>query len=144
MKALIYTWLILGLAFLAYDYLGAPRSQRLVFERKLDLIPPPKANQNRSPEKGPHPVAMDSNNPATTTDSFVPPAVESLETLTKNWTVIPQSAFPRSVKLSKPTDFKMSAGTSRVAPGSVVTALSCENGSGSSPDFKCTRFCARG
>ena len=128
MKALIYTWLILGIAFLAYDYFAAPRSKRIVFERGPDLIKTPEPKTPRVIDERAPATPMQSSSPSNVADAFVPPAIESLETLTKNWTAIPPSAFPRSVKLTKEIDFKMSAGSSRMAPGSVVTALSCENG----------------
>ncbi len=128
MKALIYTWLILGIAFLAYDYFAAPRSKRIVFERGPDLIKTPEPKTPRVIDERAPATPMQSRSPSNVAEAFVPPAIESLETLTKNWTAIPPSAFPRSVKLTKEIDFKMSAGSSRMAPGSVVTALSCENG----------------
>jgi hypothetical protein len=132
MKALIYTWLILGIAFLAYDYLGAPKSQRMVFERGPDGIRSDAAEKGIVEKQGSLggqlTAPVNTEVARASAPKFEPPAIESLEVLTKNWTVIPLSAFPRAVKLMRDVEFKMSAGSSRMAAGGTVTALGCENG----------------
>ena len=56
------------------------------------------------------------------------PKVETLEELTKDWTVIPPSAFPRRVKLLREVVFKSAVGSSRLPTGSAVLALACDKG----------------
>lgn len=56
------------------------------------------------------------------------PKVETLEELTKNWTVIPPSAFPRQVKLLREAVFKSAAGSSKLPAGTAVVALACDKG----------------
>jgi hypothetical protein len=59
---------------------------------------------------------------------FVPPNFSTMETLTKGWTVIPSSAFPRPVTLKKDAAFKMSAGSISVRAGTSATALAFAQG----------------
>lgn len=54
--------------------------------------------------------------------------VESLEELTRNWTVIPASAFPRKVKLLREASFRSGVGASKLPAGSTVVALACDKG----------------
>ena len=56
------------------------------------------------------------------------PKVETLEELTKNWTTIPPSAFPRQVKLLREAVFKSGAGSSKLPAGTAVVALACDKG----------------
>ena len=56
------------------------------------------------------------------------PRFEPIESLTKNWSVIPKSAFPRQVQLKKALPFKMSAGSSVLNAGATVTALGFDQG----------------
>jgi hypothetical protein len=49
--------------------------------------------------------------------------------LTKNWSFIPKTAFPRPVHLRKALPFKMSVGSSTMNAGATVTALGFDNGS---------------
>ncbi len=65
---------------------------------------------------------------ASSSSGFVEPRYDSLEVLTKNWTVIPKTAFPRAVHLRKALPFKMSAGSSVINAGTEVTALGFEGG----------------
>ncbi|MGV3664337.1 MAG: hypothetical protein ACO1TE_29465 [Prosthecobacter sp.] len=57
---------------------------------------------------------------------FVPPQIEPLEKLTKNWTVFPPTAFPRHVKLSKPVTLKLESGTSVLPAGSHAVAVGAQ------------------
>lgn len=68
--------------------------------------------------------------PVADADGFVPPMFEPLEVLTKGWTFIPPSAFnpPRELKLTKEVEFKLSAGSSKLAAGSKAYALGMTNG----------------
>ncbi len=143
MKSLFFTILILGGAFLAYDYYGAPPGKKLVFKS----LNPPRQTQiatvkpvvveempvvNRVPEhmkpavvEVPKPVAQKAA-PAAPVSSG--PKVESIEALTGNWLKIPVSAFPREVKLLQDAMFKMSVGASKIAAGGIAYALGADNG----------------
>ncbi len=131
MKALFLTVLFFSTAFLLYDRFATPAGQRVVFENPpLDL---PEDSKPGAPsfDTTPSPrVTQDSPPPTSSTrsrDGFVPPQIESLESLTKNWTTIPTQAFPRQVKLSKPVKFRMAAGTSTLPAGSAAFALSAQS-----------------
>ncbi|MDZ4405067.1 hypothetical protein [Prosthecobacter sp.] len=56
----------------------------------------------------------------------MPPQIEPLESLTKNWTVFPPTAFPRQVKLSKPVELRMAGGSTTLPAGSTAFALSAQ------------------
>lgn len=56
------------------------------------------------------------------------PKVETLEELTRNWTVIPASAFPRKVRLLREAAFKSGVGSSKLPAGTEVVALACDKG----------------
>jgi hypothetical protein len=66
--------------------------------------------------------------PQAEANGFVPPTFEPVEKLTANWSKIPASAFPRAVKLAKPTLFKMSLGGSQMPAGATAQALSASDG----------------
>lgn len=57
---------------------------------------------------------------------FVPPQIEPLEKLTKNWTVFPPSAFPRHVKLSKPVTLNVEGRTTVLPAGSHAVAVGAQ------------------
>jgi hypothetical protein len=125
MKALFFTLLFFGAAFAAYDYFGAPVGEKIIFtdlnkaavvvEESAYTLPVPKADEPAReiphiPQDMPaaakpaetKPVA-DAPPPApagpvTDATGFTPPKYDTLETLTKGWTVIPASAFPRPAK----------------------------------------------
>jgi hypothetical protein len=143
MKSLFYTILILGFAFLTYDYFVAPPGKKLVF-KNLNLLVKPTARtvksvnveepviQKTAPAdpvlvvEVPKPVeksATSASPPASTGPKF-----ETIEALTGNWLKIPKSAFPRNVKLVQATVFKMSVGSSKIAAGGQVYVLSADNG----------------
>lgn len=147
MKSLFYTILIIGAAFLGYDYFLAPPGQKIVFK---SLNPPPQKKsavaavpapevKPVAPEIAPVPVK-----PVMTEAPKPPPVVvetkpttassgprfDSIETLTSNWLKIPSSAFspPREVKLLQDAMFKMSVGASKVAAGGIAFAVGADNG----------------
>ena len=125
MKALFITILIFVSAFLIYDRFVAPAGQRVVFEN------PPYKPQNSPPARtvystpAPH-IETNSPAPVVQGDGFVPPQIESLESLTKNWTVFPPTAFPRQIKLSKPVQLRMPGGSSTLPAGSTAYALAAQ------------------
>ena len=152
MKALFITILVFAAAFCAYDYFGAPVGQKVIFkslnvpEELLAAPAPvstpapvvePKADASTpAPPKADTPPPADSPPPPV---ASVPPAIkdptamaapkfESIESLTKNWSAIPKSAFPRQVQLKKALPFKMSVGSSTINAGTTVTALAYEQG----------------
>jgi hypothetical protein len=149
MKALFITILVFAAAFCAYDYFGAPVGQKMIFkslnvaEDQVAAPAPATPPPAKTPEATP-PAVQDlatPSAPATAATSPPPPPpapapvkdptapkFESIESLTKNWTFIPKSAFPRQVQLKKALDFKMSVGSSTLNAGSTVTALGFEQG----------------
>lgn len=150
MKALLFTILILGGAFLAYDYFGAPPGAKMVFKSlnppsdkiiKTFIPEPEKEIERKSqvmtsePAKAKPDVPQKAMQPAPSpeapkTASSSVPRFEPIETLTGNWLKIPPSAFapPREVKLLQDAEFKMSVGASKVAAGGVAFVLGAENG----------------
>jgi len=137
-KAFFITLLLLGGAFLAYDRFFTPPAQRIVFK---DGSPAPAPVSAPAPTIGDVAPLNDTMQPkaagtakagtpsvAVDPNAFAPPQVESVEALTKNWTFIPRTAFPRPVKLSADVEMKMSVGSSRMAAGSSVIAIGFENG----------------
>jgi hypothetical protein len=148
LKSLLVTLIILGGAFLAYDYYLAPDADKMVFKKPAPVQPAPQ-QLPPTPEDKPAevvmpttptpppamppapivPVAPPPPPPApVVTDGFVAPVIPDIVQATQNWTRIPLSAFPRVVKLSKPVAFKASFGSTQVAAGAEVTAMAVQNG----------------
>lgn len=148
LKSLFITVLVLGGAFLAYDYFLAPPEDKMVFKQPeatkspdaetpavastapitppLQAAPPPApVVPAPAPMPAPAPVVTA---PVTSPDAFTPPALPSVDQATANWTRLPATAFPRQVKLVLPVAFKASYGSTQMPVGSEVTALSLENG----------------
>jgi hypothetical protein len=144
MKSLFYTILIIGGAFLAYDYFGAPPGKKLVFKSlnppvKPKALPVKPAEEEKpvvvikeSPSAPVKPVAVEkpvekapAPKPEATSSG---PKFEPIEALTGNWLKIPASAFPREVKLVQDAMFKMSVGSSKIAAGGKAYALAADNG----------------
>jgi hypothetical protein len=151
LKSLFITVLVLGGAFLAYDYFLAPPQERVVFKKPtatdkagspvpattVSTTPantpapqaapsaPPPAPVNTTPAPMPQPVPAP---PVASADTFTPPALPSVEQATANWMSIPSTAFPRQVRLVLPVAFKASYGSTQMPAGSEVTALSLQNG----------------
>ena len=142
MKSLFYTILIIGGAFLAYDYFGAPPGKKLVFKSlnppakpKVVTLKPSEEEKPVVKEVAPEPmkpvvVERPAEKAPMTTAAPAPsaPKFEPIEALTGNWLKIPVSAFPREVKLLQDAMFKMSVGSSKIAAGGKAYALSAENG----------------
>lgn len=127
MKALFVTLLIFAAVFLIYDRFITPAGKRVVFENPpLELPDDSKSGRvyttpaPRTPSSSPAPVQAPNG------DGFIPPKIESLESLTKNWTVFPPTAFPRQVKLSKPVQLRMTGGSSTLPAGSTAFALGAQ------------------
>jgi hypothetical protein len=151
LKSLLVTMIILGGAFLAYDYYLAPDADKMVFKRLATANPataapadaPPAANTEPRPADAavpappvpvapaappsPAPAPAPSPAPPQVTDGFVPPAIPSVELATANWTRIPLTAFPRIAKLTKAIMFKANFGSTQVAAGSEVTVLAAQD-----------------
>lgn len=127
MKALFITVLLFVSVLLIYDRFVTPAGKRVVFENpplEIPDEPSPRSGyastSSRVTQESPAPA------PATTGDGFVPPKIEPLESLTKNWTVFPPTAFPRQVKLSKPVQLQMAGGSSTLPAGSTAFALGAQ------------------
>lgn len=149
MKALFFTILLFGALFLGYDYFMAPAGTKVVFKslnvpttpetqpkavKSVEPTETPKAPEvtmvpETKPAPPPAPVTpVTPAAPTTEANGFVVPKFEPLEVLTQNWTKIPPSAFPRTVKLTQPVEFKMSVGASKMPAGGSAVALAFENG----------------
>lgn len=147
MKSLFYTLLILGGAFAAYDYFGAPPGKKLIFKSlntpvstgpklvlanpKFDEMPVVKESVPETPKTATEmPRAVDkapAPAPAVTKPAS-DPRFQPIEALTSNWMKIPASAFPREVKLLQDAMFKMSVGGSKVAAGGKAVVIGADNG----------------
>jgi len=156
MKALLVTILIFAGAFTAYDYFLAPPGQKMIFKSlntgaevaavasaptttesgiPVPEIPQdkpkgeaPPAAEKEAPPPAPAPATTEAPPPVPNPTGMAVPKFEPLETLTKGWTFIPKTAFPRQVHLKKAVPFKMSVGSSNLNAGAEVTALGFENG----------------
>lgn len=155
MKALFFTLLLFAGAFLAYDYYLAEPGTKIVFKslntvkKKVDAGPtfvsaPQENNQPATPTEANAEKTTTSPAPATTVTAspakpaeeqpkveksgFTPPKYDPIEVLTANWAKIPASAFPREIHLKQDVQFKMGAGSAKVAAGAAASALGFENG----------------
>jgi hypothetical protein len=155
-KSLFVTLLIFGAAFAAYDFFAAPAGEKILFKHlnKGVAVPSPTTAPANTPSVAttePAPAMTEPTAPATTApvapaapstptpsttaapepqveaSGFRPPQHPSMDELTKNWTMIPPTAFPRPIKLLKDTLFKMSVGGSTIAAGAQAVALGFEN-----------------
>ncbi len=144
LKSLFVTLLILAGVFAAYDFYLARPWERVIFEKG----PRPAATVNPVildhvvEDDGPIPVATTKPAEAATkpadnwqpsipkipTNEFVAPAIQSVETITKNWTMIPKQAFPRSVILKKDVQVKMSVGAATLSAGATAHARAFDTG----------------
>jgi hypothetical protein len=155
LKSLFVTLLLLGGAFLAYDYYQAPRAEKVVFKDspypKLPAAPAvatPKPPEEK-PLKGtaaiaanapapdvrsatvssiPKPAEATAPAPKPSVSDFTPPPIPDVAQATQNWTRIPPTAFPRPVTLTAPIVFISKFGSTQVPIGAEVTALSIQNG----------------
>jgi hypothetical protein len=140
MKALFFTLIILGSAFLSYDYFLARPWQRLIFKKTARPVVaanptlPDHVVEDDGPimQRKPAPKATEDDwkpsIPAIPNQEFVPPTIPSVEATTQNWTKIPTQAFPRLVILKKQVQVKLNVGTSTLRAGATAQALSAENG----------------
>ena len=135
MKSLLITLLILGGLFLAYDALLTPPHQRLIFPKGpasvIKSTPPPSPAQTPSPTlttTASTPPAAPATPAKPATNDFVPPPIATLEEATRNWTAIPERAFPRNIRLKQPVAIKMTAGTGQLAVGTSALALAASQG----------------
>ncbi len=148
MKSLFFTIIVFALVILGYDYFFAPVGQKMIF-KSLNVPPPsvpivvaPKPSAPNAPIATPQtptaptpapampapstaPVATA---PTTDADGFPLPKYDSIDSLTKGWTFIPKSAFPRQVKLMRETEFKLSVGATKVPAGGIAFAMAMDNG----------------
>ncbi len=60
-------------------------------------------------------VVMETPKPAADPNEFVAPALPTIEETTKNWTVLPKSAFPRQVTIKRDLELSMKIGNSKAA-----------------------------
>ncbi|MDB6075734.1 MAG: hypothetical protein JWO89_3374, partial [Verrucomicrobiaceae bacterium] len=147
MKSLFVTLLLLGGIFLALDYTGT-LGERVVFKslnKPAVIAPPPRGEEAKpkpavagpmkpastvatTPPPATVPAPTATTPPVADASGFVTPKYESLEVLSKGWTVIPKSAFPRPLKLTKNTAFKMGVGSSTMNAGASVVAVGFEGG----------------
>ncbi len=154
LKSLLVTLIILGGAFLAYDYYLAPPIDKMVFKtspypKSFGATPEALAAAPAEEAPAPGPSAMAQRAPTTTpattvatlappTSSkpassamdagFAPPPIPDVVKATANWTNIPATAFPRPVKLLSEAEFKGQYGATKMAAGSAVTVLASKNG----------------
>jgi hypothetical protein len=157
MKSLFFTILIFAAAFAAYDYFGAPPGAKVIFTdlnkgvadpnaaaapatTASGLEVPPIPQDTPAPPAATTPMASAETTPSPTAPvtetpppvvqatGFVEPKYETLEQLSKTWTFIPPTAFPRQVHLKKNATFKMSVGGTVISAGKEVTALGFRDG----------------
>ena len=122
MKALVITFLFFVSAFAIYDRFITPPGLRVFFEN-----PPLEFDEDSQPSARPYAPKMIPATVVAAEEEFVPPSIEPLESLTKNWTVFPPTAFPRQVKISKPVELRLAGGSSTLRAGSTAFALSAQS-----------------
>ena len=151
LKSFFLTALVLGAAFLAYDYFLAQPGEKMVFKKPAStqqsgagssapvastvattdpvpqVAPPPVAPVPVTPvpQAAPPPVIAP---PIVSENAFTPPPIPGVAQATANWTRIPATAFPRQVKLVLPVAFKAAYGSTQMPAGTEVTALAMQNG----------------
>jgi hypothetical protein len=151
LKSLLVTLLIVGGAFLAYDYYQAPHAEKVVFKDSpypvlpaAPVAPKPvevkplkgtEAIADRAPSPDVRSAPLSSAPPKATAAApkpsvpdFTPPPIPDVVQATQNWALIPPTAFPRPVKLTAPAAFASKFGSTQVPAGSEVTALSIQSG----------------
>lgn len=144
MKSLFYTLLIIGGLFTAYDYFLAPKWDRVIFEKgprpaaAVTQVPTHVVEDDGAPPEitapTPAPSAAKKEDdwqptiPKVPTGEFMPPVIPTVETVTKNWTMIPKQAFPRPVILKKDVQVQMSVGSSTLRAGATAQAVAADQG----------------
>ncbi len=159
LKSLFITALVLGAAFLAYDFFLAAPHDKVVYKQPPQTAPAgsPASPQavpasshmpagsdlpsSSAPPVNPVPAAAPASpvagqpqpQPSSSASSlppgYVPPVIPDIEEATARWTRIPATAFPRQVKLLRPAAFTGTYGQTRMNAGSEVTALAFASGS---------------
>ncbi len=87
-----------------------------------EMKPEPKPEVAVAPPPPPPPP------PKPSADEFVPPTFEPIESLTKNWTSLPPSVFPREIVLSQELEVKGSVGATKIPSGSKAFAIGMDGG----------------
>lgn len=125
MKAFLFTALLFIGTVVVYDRFLTPDGHRTFFANpSLDgTTAPPTTEPPKTKPREEEEVMLVSELEKL---PFVPPQIEPLEVLTKNWTVFPPSAFPRHVKLSKPVTLKLDSGTTVLPAGSHAVAVGAQ------------------
>ncbi len=77
-----------------------------------------------APQEGPKSTSADDE----IERKYPMPKIRAIEEITKNWTTVPSTAFPRKVKSTLPIDFQIAAGKTTLPPGSELVAFSLEGG----------------
>ncbi len=88
-----------------------------VVKKKVTVIEPPKpvveAPKPKVVMEAPKPEPMpEMPKPVVDPNQFVAPVLPTIEEATKNWTVLPKSAFPRQVTMKRDLQLSMKIGTS--------------------------------
>ena len=157
LKSLFVTLLLLGGAFLAYDYYQAPRADKMVFKdspypklspaaaapKPAQANPPeekplkgtaaladriPSPDIRSAPTTNPAPAPKAAAVPKPADSDFTPPPIPDVAQATQGWTRIPATAFPRPVKTTAPVAFTGKFGATQMPAGSEVTALAFKDG----------------
>jgi hypothetical protein len=156
MKSLFITLVLLAAAFVAFDYFGNPPGKKIIFKSMNDSVedetPPvaaaavpavpvqsaaPAGGAANAPSAAPGNAsapavnagaAAEVSKPQPDATGFTLPSFEPMESMTKGWTMIPASAFPRPVVLKKDASFKMGAGNITVRGGTPAVALAFSQG----------------
>ncbi|MEQ1748813.1 MAG: hypothetical protein ABL974_05290 [Prosthecobacter sp.] len=91
-----------------------------VIKKEVAVVAPPKpvveAPKTAPVMEAPKPaVVMEAPKPAVDPNAFVAPPLPTIEETTKNWTVLPKSAFPRQVTIKRDLQLSMKIGNSKAA-----------------------------
>lgn len=154
MKGLLVLILAAAVGYVAYQYVYPPLADAMKFEKHkpkvVEAPPPPKKEEPKveppkpvveapkvepkvvmeaPPPPPPKPVA-----PPVDPNAFVPPNFDPIEVVTKNWTVIPASAFtiPKAVTVKKDMELSMKNGAmsaaTNIKSGGTLYAVGFEAG----------------
>lgn len=151
MKQLVILLLAIGVGFLGYlkaypiiiDKLGIviPKKVVVVEEVVEEVKPEPEAPKIEMPKEEPKPEpkpeapkmvdeGLGKPTKKVDADGFELPEFPPIDEVTKNWTALPASSFPRQIKMNKSVDFVMTVGANKIGsksnPGATGVALSQE------------------
>ena len=144
MKPLLALLLAVGIGYVSYKYVYPPfgayfgidkPTPKVVVVEKPVVLEMPKVEVKRQPKPEPKPepkVEMPvvaappppPPPPKPKADEFVPPTFAPIEEVTKNWTMVSKSVFPRQVKISKDIEVKSQIGATKIAAGGMAYAIS--------------------